>query len=118
MYATDYDSDVILSWINLTLKLRRETTGFSPPAAHVYAYTGWHYIKELNTAYLAIHLEGQLTGFNPNTIPAIEPNVFYHWGAYLTFANIINRFYADFLLFFCVRDSSENPEAASEDCSV
>lgn len=81
--ASDYSADVVLSWIELTLQLTEETPGFSPPvAARVYGYSGlalYESVRHGMPGYKS--LEGQLTEFDEGTIPEIEENKDYHWGA-------------------------------------
>lgn len=81
--ASDYSSDVILSWIELTLKLTEETPGYTPPvAARVYGYSGlalYESVRKGMQGYKS--LEGQLTDFHVGTIPDIDENLEYHWGA-------------------------------------
>lgn len=81
--TSDYSSDVVLSWVDLTLKLTKETPGFSPPvAARVYGYSGlalYESVRHGMPGYKS--LEGQLVDFNAGTIPAINENAEYHWGA-------------------------------------
>lgn len=81
--TSDYSSDVVLSWVDLTLKLTKETPGYSPPvAARVYGYSGlalYESVREGMPGYKT--LEGQLTDFQVGTIPAIDENLEYHWGA-------------------------------------
>ncbi|WP_367392880.1 vanadium-dependent haloperoxidase [Lewinella sp. LCG006] len=81
--TSDYSSEVVLSWIELTLKLTKETPGYSPPvAARVYGYSGlalYESVRHGMPGYKS--LEGQLNDFSIGTIPAIDQNVEYHWGA-------------------------------------
>lgn len=81
--TADYSSGVVLSWIELTLKLTEETPGFSPPvAARVYGYSGlalYESVRHGMPGYLS--LEGQLTDFDAGTIPMIDETADYHWGA-------------------------------------
>ncbi len=81
--TADYSSDVVLSWIELTLKLTEETPGFSPPvAARVYGYSGlalYESVRQGMPGYQS--LEGQLNDFNIGAIPMVDSTVDYHWGA-------------------------------------
>lgn len=81
--TSDYSSDVVIAWIDLTLKLTKETPGFSPPvAARVYGYSGLALYESVRHGMPGYNsLEGQLTEFNSGTIPAIEEGKEYHWGA-------------------------------------
>ena len=78
-----HSSEVVLSWIGLTLKLIKETPGFSPPvAARVYGYSGlalYESVRQGMPGYRS--LEGQLTGFNEGTVPLADSRLNYHWGA-------------------------------------
>ncbi|MDW7690958.1 vanadium-dependent haloperoxidase [Flammeovirgaceae bacterium SG7u.111] len=81
--TSDFSSEVILSWVELTLQLTEETPGFSPPvAARVYGYSGlalYESVRHGMPGYKS--LEGQITDFSIGTIPSIENNEEYHWGA-------------------------------------
>ncbi|MCB0852725.1 MAG: phosphoesterase, partial [Bacteroidetes bacterium] len=81
--TSDYSSEVVISWIELTLQLTKETPGYSPPvAARVYGYSGlalYESVRHGMPGYKS--LEGQLTGFDPGTIPLVDENADYHWGA-------------------------------------
>lgn len=81
--TASYSSDVALSWIGLTLKLTKETPGFSPPVvARVHGYTGlalYESVRQGMPGYKS--LEGQLTGLSIGTMPKAQSNVEYHWGA-------------------------------------
>lgn len=79
----EFSSDVVLSWVDLTLKMSRETPGFSPPVtARAYGYSGlalYEAVRHANPEFNS--LEGQLTEFAPGTIPEIGQVADYHWGA-------------------------------------
>lgn len=81
--TSTFSSEVVLSWIELTLKLTKETPGYSPPvAARVYGYSGlalYESVRKGMPGYQS--LEGQLTDFHVGTIPDIDENLEYHWGA-------------------------------------
>jgi len=81
--TSDYESEVVLDWIALTLQLTEETEGFTPPvAARVYGYSGlalYESVRHGMPNYKS--LEGQLTDFNTGTIPTPSLDLEYHWGA-------------------------------------
>jgi hypothetical protein len=81
--TSDYSSDVVLSWIELTLQLTKETPGYSPPvAARVYGYSGLALYESVRSGMPGYKsLQGQLTDFQVGTIPDIDTNAEYHWGA-------------------------------------
>ncbi len=81
--TSDYSSDVVISWIELTLELTRETPGYSPPvAARVYGYTGLALYEGVRHGMPGFKtLQGQLTDFSTGTIPSVDANLEYHWGA-------------------------------------
>lgn len=78
-----YSSYVVQSWIELTLKLTKETEGFTPPvAARVYGYSGlalYESVRPGMNGYKS--LEGQITDFKIGTVPQIEEGQEYHWAA-------------------------------------
>jgi len=81
--TSDYSSDVVLSWIDLTLKLTEETPGFSPPvAARVYGYLGlalYESVRHGMPDYQS--MQGQVSDFNIGIVPEIDQQAEYHWGA-------------------------------------
>lgn len=80
--VSDYSSQVVFSWVELTLRLSKETPGFSPPVtARVYGYTGlalYECVRPGMTGYKS--MEGQVSDFTIGTIPATEAGAEYHWG--------------------------------------
>ncbi|MEM9920230.1 MAG: vanadium-dependent haloperoxidase [Bacteroidota bacterium] len=81
--TSDYSSDVVLDWIELTLQLTEETAGYTPPvAARVYGYSGLALYEGVRSGMPGYRsLEGQLTDFAVGTIPAVDGSKEYHWGA-------------------------------------
>lgn len=81
--TSDHSSDVVLSWIELTLKLTRETPGYSPPvAARVYGYSGLALYESVRPGMPGYRsLQGELTDFQVGTVPDVDEGAVYHWGA-------------------------------------
>ncbi len=81
--TADYSSEVVLDWVELTLKLTEETDGYTPPvAARVYGYSGlalYESVRHGMPGYRS--LEGQLSSFNTGVVPDISEGAEYHWGA-------------------------------------
>jgi len=80
--TAEYSSEVVFSWVELTLQLTKETPGYSPPvAARLYGYSGlalYESVRQGIPGYKS--LEGQLTDFTVGTVP-VATDVEYHWGA-------------------------------------
>lgn len=78
-----YSSDIVLSWIDLTLKLTKETPGFTPPvAARVYGYSGLGLYESVRFGMPGYKsMGGQITLFQEGIIPAVDEEEEYHWGA-------------------------------------
>jgi hypothetical protein len=76
-----YDSDLTLEWMKLTLKLTKETAGFTPPvAARMFGYVGlalYEAVRPGMPGYLS--LGGQVTGLSTVDLPKPETNADYHW---------------------------------------
>ena len=72
--TAEYSSDVVLDWVELTLKLTEETDGFTPPvAARVYGYSGlalYESVRHGMPGYRS--LEGQLSSFSSVTFPSFS----------------------------------------------
>jgi len=81
--ASEYASEVVLAWVELTLKLTEETPGYSPPvAARVYGYSGLALYESIRHGIPGSKsMEGQLTDFQAGTVPDVDENADYHWGA-------------------------------------
>lgn len=80
--TSSVSSDLANAYVNLSIKLTKETAGFTPPvAARSYGYLG------LTLYEAAVHgmpdyqsLQGVLNGFNQGAVPAPEAGKIYHWG--------------------------------------
>jgi hypothetical protein len=81
--AADYSSEVVLSWIDLTLKMTEETPGFTPPvAARVYGYSGLALYESVRNGMDGYQsMEGQVTALSVGSLPTVEDRAEYHWGA-------------------------------------
>lgn len=81
--TNEYSADVVLDWIQLTLKLTEETPGYTPPvAARVYGYSGLALYEGVRFGMPEYKsLEGQLTDFEIGTIPTANSDMEYHWGS-------------------------------------
>jgi hypothetical protein len=79
--ANEYDAEVALEWMNLTLKLTKETSGYTPPvAARMFGYVGLALYEAVRPGMPGYQtMEGQLTGLTPNTLPNIDLREAHHW---------------------------------------
>lgn len=80
--TSEYSSEVVLSWVDLTLKLTEETPGYTPPvAARVYGYSGLALYESVRPGMQGyVSMEGQVSAFPIGAIPSVQ-DAEYHWGA-------------------------------------
>ena len=76
------DSKVANSWFSLSLKLAKETPGFTAPvAARAFAYTGLALYESVVGGMPDYHtLQSHVTNFLPGTVPEPKNSTDYHWG--------------------------------------
>lgn len=81
--TSDFSSQVILDWVDLTLKLSKETPGFSPPVtARTYGYSGLALYEAVQLGQNDYRsLQGQLNEFTSGTVPSPANGDDLHWGA-------------------------------------
>lgn len=77
-----FSSEVVTEWMNLLLKLTKETPGFSPPvAARAFGYTGLGLYESVRFGMPGYKsMAGQVNGFDQSYLADLEPNGDYHWG--------------------------------------
>jgi len=95
--VSDFSAEVATSWFNLTLKLVKESPGFSPPvASRAFGYAGVT-LYEAVVPGIPTHqsLVGQLNSLS--FLPACEPDKLYHWPtvANSAMAGIARRLFAN-----------------------
>lgn len=78
----NFSGDIANDWFDLSLKLTKETPGFSPPvAARAFGYTGLALYEAVRPGMQNYRsMEGQINGLEPGTLPEIEKNKDYNWG--------------------------------------
>jgi hypothetical protein len=80
--TAEIDSKVANSWFSLSLKLAKETPGFTAPvAARAFAYTGLALYESVVGGMPDYHtLQSHVTNFLPGTVPEPKNSTDYHWG--------------------------------------
>ena len=80
--AADFDSQVAHDFIDLSIKLTKETAGFTPPvAARAYGYLGLTLYESVVPGMSNYNsLQGSVNGLTAGTLPEAETSE-YHWGA-------------------------------------
>lgn len=93
----DIDAKVANAWFTLSLKLAKETPGFTAPvAARAFAYTGLALYESVVGGMSEFHtLQGHITNFLPDSAPEPENSTDYHWGvsANRALAYVISNLY-------------------------
>lgn len=84
-------------WYDLSLKLTKETPGFTPPvAARAFGYVGLSlYEAVAQSSSTSTSLQGQISGFTVGTIPSITTGAEYDWDivANAVLAHSFRKFY-------------------------
>nr|HPH20935.1 hypothetical protein [Haliscomenobacter sp.] len=79
--ADEYNADFVLEWMDLSLKLTKETAGFTPPvSARMFAYVGLALYESVQPGIPnALSMAGQVVGLEASALPEIDPDLDYHW---------------------------------------
>ena len=79
--ADEYNADFVLEWMDLSLKLTKETAGFTPPvSARMFAYVGLALYESVQPGIPnALSMAGQVVGLEASALPKIDPDLDYHW---------------------------------------
>lgn len=80
--AAEFDSQVANDFMGLSIKLTKETAGFTPPvAARAYGYLGLTLYESVVPGMPQYNsLQGSVSGLTAGTLPEAETSE-YHWGA-------------------------------------
>jgi len=80
--AADFDSQVANDFMDLSIKITKETAGFSPPvAARAYGYLGLALYESVVPGMPDYNsLQGSVNGLTAGTLTEAE-EAEYHWGA-------------------------------------
>jgi hypothetical protein len=80
--TSDINANVANAWFTLTLKLAKETPGFTAPvAARAFAYTGLTLYESVVGGMPEYHsLQGNINNFLPDSAPEPANSTEYHWG--------------------------------------
>ncbi|WP_353482908.1 vanadium-dependent haloperoxidase [Haliscomenobacter sp.] len=79
--ADEYDSAMVQDWMELTLKLTKESAGYTPPvAARMFGYVGLALFESVRPGIpKGLSMAGQVSGLEASNLPKIDPNLEYHW---------------------------------------
>lgn len=96
--ADEYDSAMVQDWMELTLKLTKESAGYTPPvAARMFGYVGLALFESVRPGIpKGLSMAGQVSGLEASNLPEIDPNLEYHWPLVgnAALSQIVNACYA------------------------
>ena len=97
--ASNYDASIPTSYFDLSLKITKETPGFSPPvAARAFGYSGLALYESVVHGMPGYRsLAGSINGLQPGTLSSPAPGQAYHWDlvANNALATFMTKIYAN-----------------------